>query len=44
MAWVQFKMSETPAYVMSTNMVCLRNEFHFWYVHGITNTSGLLQS
>ena len=22
----------------------LRNEFNFWYVHGIMNTSGLLQS
>ena len=22
----------------------LRNEFHFWKVHGIMNTSGLLQS
>ena len=22
----------------------LRNEFNFWYVHGIMNTPGLLQS
>ena len=38
-------------YVQSTNVITtcfflihLRNEFKFWSVHGIMNTSGLLQS
>ena len=29
---------------MSVTMIYLRNEFNFWNVHGIMNTSGLLQS
>ena len=28
----------------SLNCLYLRNEFDFWKVHGIMNTSGLLQS
>ena len=27
-----------------TDYAALRNEFNFWNVHGIMNTSGLLQS
>ena len=29
---------------MTFDMLHLRNEFDFWNVHGIMNTSGLLQS
>ena len=29
---------------MSCVRIYLRNEFNFWYVHGIMNTWGLLQS
>ena len=30
--------------INSSNLSWLRNEFDFWKVHGIMNTSGLLQS
>ena len=32
------------AFPCHTHLLCLRNEFNFWNVHGIMNTSGLLQS
>ena len=31
-------------YVHIAHVSYLRNEFNFWSVHGIMNTSGLLQS
>ena len=30
--------------IISDEQIQLRNEFNFWNVHGIMNTSGLLQS
>ena len=31
-------------FIFSLPSIYLRNEFEFWNVHGIMNTSGLLQS
>ena len=38
-------LSTTPQQLLNNYQITihLRNEFHFWKVHGIMNTSGLLQ-
>ena len=40
----QHLLQSFPTNIQQQTCTLLRNEFDFWNVHGIMNTSGLLQS
>ena len=42
----QYPLQKVNCYIQQSRQRCiyLRNEFIFWHVHGIMNTSGLLKS